>query len=374
MKHYVPLLLVVPALLSPIASAIAADTDTTVGHKAIAHFVPEKRIRVEAKIKDPKGVNLVRAYFKSDAHADYLFVPLAKLETDPNSYAGCLPAPAASAASIEYLFLVVNDERKVVKTAPPNKAAARSDKDLPSWQMGCGNEQMTVYKELPELPSPTGAYADSVAMDVVESGARFGAVAGLFGGESSAAAVAASGASNAGTVAVAGAGIGATGIIAALAVTVGVAAGGGGGGGHVDSGGSGGAIPDGGATANPYAASALSGVWHPFDCQDGFHMPWTGSIASDGTFNAIYSDEYDLDCDLGFNTISNSCFCGTTSNGEFESVNGIVNANTGQLSGTLFEDGVGVCSLTGTFALPPASSGSGSLVCSGYTETWRTGN
>jgi hypothetical protein len=224
MKHYASLMLIVPVLLSPIASAIAADTDTTVGHKAIAHFVPEKRIRVETKVKDPKGVNLVRAYFKSDAHADYLFVPLAKLETDPNSYAGCLPAPAASAASIEYLFLVVNGERKVVKTAPPNKAAARTDKDTPSWQMGCGNDQLTLYKELPELPSPTGAYADSVSMDVVESGARYGVVAGLFGGESSAAAVAASGASNAGTVAVAGAGVSTTAIIAALAVTGGVAA------------------------------------------------------------------------------------------------------------------------------------------------------
>ena len=352
MKHYVPLLLVVPALLSPIASAIAADTDTTVGHKAIAHFVPEKRIRVEAKIKDPKGVNLVRAYFKSDAHADYLFVPLAKLETDPNSYSGCLPAPAASAASMEYLFLVVNGERKVVKTAPPNKAAARADKDTPSWQMGCGNDQLTLYKELPEIPSPTGAYADSVGMDVVESGARYGVVAGLFGGESSAAAVAASGASNAGTVAVAGAGISTTGIIAALAVTGGVAAGGGGGDGHVDS-----PVTPPATTSNPFAG-AWSGVYHPDFCQVGFHVPWSGSVSNDGIFSASAGDWDELD---GF------CFVSGQGGG---TINGTVNANTGAMSGS---STLG-CNYSGSFTLTPTRDGSGTYSCIDQESgTWRTG-
>jgi hypothetical protein len=355
-------------LLSPIASAIAADTDTTVGHKAIAHFVPEKRIRVEAKIKDPKGVNLVRAYFKSDAHADYLFVPLVKLETDPNSYAGCLPAPAASATSIEYLFLAVNGDRKVVKTAPANKAAARTDKDTPSWQMGCGNDQLTLYKELPEIPSPTGAYADSVTMDVVESGARYGAIAGLFGGESSAAAVAASGASNAGTVAVAGAGISTTGIIAALAVTGGVASGGGGGsGGTSDTGGTGGT---GGTTTNPFAG-AWSGVWHPSECQAGFHMTWSGNISSDGVFTATYDVGYEF---ADFN--SDICVDDVAVLG---SVSGNVNASTGQLSAPPFVDEGESCTVTGTFRLSPVPSvENGFISCTDDFEdgssTWRTGN
>lgn len=357
MKHYFPLLLVVPALLSPIASAIAADTDTTVGHKAIPHFVPEKRIRVEAKVKDPKGVNLVRAYFKSDAHADYLFVPLAKLETDPNSYAGCLPAPAASAASIEYLFLAVNGERKVVKTAPPNKALARTDKDQPSWQMGCGNEQMTVYKELPEIPSPTGAYADSVGMDVVESGARYGVVAGLFGGESSAAAVAATGASNAGTVAVAGTGISTTGIIAALAVTGGVAAGGGSGG----DGGTGGGAVDGGNTTNPYAGTSWSGVYHPVFCFDGFHVTWSADVSADGSLSGIFGS-WAGDTPESCQQIGNGAMSGSVSN------TGIMTATTSQLG----------CSVSGSFTLP--SSGSGTYSCPPDIEnfvdsgTWRTGN
>lgn len=351
MKHYASLMLIVPVLLSPIASAIAADTDTTVGHKAIAHFVPEKRIRVETKVKDPKGVNLVRAYFKSDAHADYLFVPLAKLETDPNSYAGCLPAPAASAASIEYLFLVVNGERKVVKTAPPNKAAARTDKDTPSWQMGCGNDQLTLYKELPELPSPTGAYADSVSMDVVESGARYGVVAGLFGGESSAAAAAASGASNAGTVAVAGAGISTTAIIAALAVTGGVAAGGGG---SSDDGGGGGG---GGAAPTNQFSGAWSGVYHPDFCQVGFHVPWSGTVANDGTFSASFND-----------WVENAGICSVS--GQAGSVTGIVDANTGVMSGSSTFG----CSYSGSFTMTPSPDGSGTYTCiDDEFGTWRTG-
>lgn len=352
MKRYASLMLIVPALLSPIASAIAADTDTTVGHKAIAHFVPEKRIRVETKVKDPKGVNLVRAYFKSDAHADYLFVPLAKLETDPNSYAGCLPAPAASAASIEYLFLVVNGERKVVKTAPPNKAAARTDKDTPSWQMGCGNDQLTLYKELPELPSPTGAYADSVSMDVVESGARYGVVAGLFGGESSAAAVAASGASNAGTVAITGTGISTTAIIAALAVTGGVAAGGGG---SSDDGGGGGG--GGGAAPTNQFSGAWSGVYHPDFCQVGFHVPWSGTVANDGTFSASFSD-----------WVENAGICSVS--GQAGSVTGTVDANTGVMSGSSTFG----CSYSGSFTMTPSPDGSGIYSCiDDESGTWRTG-
>lgn len=350
MKHFVPLLVVVPALLTPIASAIAADTDTSVGHKAIAHFVPEKRIRVEAKVKDPKGVNLVRAYFKSDAHADYLFVPLAKLETDPNSYAGCLPAPAASAASIEYLFLVVNGERKVVKTAPPQKALARTDKDVPSWQMGCGNDQLTLYKELPEIPSPSGAYADSVSMDMVESGARYGVVAGLFGGESSAAAVTASGASNAGSVAVAGTGISTTGIIAALAVTGGVAAGGGGSGDHVDS-----PVPV--APANPFAG-AWSGVYHPDFCQAGFHVPWSGTVTNDGVLSAIFND---------WNETAGTCFVVNQGG----TVTGTVDANTGAMNGS----SIAGCNYTGSFTLTPTRDGSGTYTCvDDEFGTWRTGN
>lgn len=239
MKRVTGYLLLLPAMLLAGGSALAAQADTKVNHKAIGHFVPEKRIRVEARVNDPKGVNLVRAYFKSDAHADYLFVPMEPLGTDPNSYAGCLPAPAASTATMEYLFLVVNGGKQVVKTAPPVTAKARADKDAPSWQMGCGNDQLTVWKELPEVPSPTGAYADSVVMDVAESGARFGVVAGLFGGGgSSSAAVAATGASDAGSVALAGAGgIGGGGVLAALLVGGAAAAAGGGGGG-------GGSTPD----------------------------------------------------------------------------------------------------------------------------------
>lgn len=205
--------------------------ETKVAHKPLGYFTPEKRIRVEAKVTDPKGVQLVRSYFKSDAHADYLFVPMAASLSDPNTFVGCLPAPAATAASLDYLFLSVNADKEVVKTAPAIKIEARKSEDAPSWQMGCGDDKLTVWKELPELPSPAGAYADSVAFDVVESGARFGAIAGLFGGQSGAAAVAVTTASNAGTVALTTA-AGLSGqVLAVAALAVGAAAAGGGGGG-----------------------------------------------------------------------------------------------------------------------------------------------
>lgn len=208
--------------------ALAAETKVT--HKPLGYFAPEKRVRLEAKITDPKGIQLVRSYFKSDAHADYLFVPMAASASDPNTYVGCMPAPAATATSMEYLFLSVNADKEVVKTAPVIKMTAKQTADLPSWQMGCGDDQLTVWKELPELPSPTGAYADSLTFDVVESGARFGAIAGLFGGESGAAAVAVTTGSNAGAVALTTA-AGVSGqVLAVAALAVGAAAASGGGG------------------------------------------------------------------------------------------------------------------------------------------------
>lgn len=220
------------AWLAHPGALLAAETKVT--HKPLGYFAPEKRVRLEAKITDPKGIQLVRSYFKSDAHADYLFVPMAASASDPNTYVGCMPAPAATATSMEYLFLSVNADKEVVKTAPVIKMTAKQTTDLPSWQMGCGDDKLTVWKELPELPSPTGAYADSLTFDVVESGARFGAIAGLFGGESGAAAVALTTGSNAGVVALTTA-AGVSGqVLAVAALAVGAAAASGGGGGGSD--------------------------------------------------------------------------------------------------------------------------------------------
>ena len=355
MKKIASMLLCAPALWLAGPGALQA-AETKVTHKPLGYFMPEKRIRVEARITDPKGIQLVRSYFKSDAHADYLFVPMAASVSDPNAFVGCLPAPAASAVSLDYLFLSVNADKEVVKTAPAIKIEARKSEEAPSWQMGCGDDKLTVWKELPELPSPSGAYADSVAMDVVESGARYGVVAGLFGGESSAAAVAATSGSNAGTVAVVtGTSMGA-GALLLGALAVGAAAGGGGGGG-------GGDVtpppPPPPPPGNPYAGS-WTGIYHPDECQVGFHVPWSMTIGSDGAVSGQANDWL-----VSTMTPDVICSVETLTVGISGSVDGN-GAIAWGLSG-------GGCSFSGALTLTPSRAGSGTYSClNDEFGTWQT--
>lgn len=161
------------ALAAPLA-AVAA----TFNHQQIAYYVPDKRIRVDAAISDPKGVQVARVYFKAGAQADYIFVPM---QQSAGRYVATLPAPSASANSMEYLLLAMNGDGQVSRT-DAYKVAARRSNETPSWQSASGQGDVKVFTEIPNAPKPVAMYSDSIAMDVVESGARLGAAAGLYPG------------------------------------------------------------------------------------------------------------------------------------------------------------------------------------------------
>lgn len=150
----------------------------TFNHQQIPYFVPEKRIRVDSAISDPKGVQVARVYFKAGAQADYIFVPMTQ---SGGRYVATLPAPSASAGSMEYLLLALNNDGQVSRTEA-YKVAARRSNETPSWQSASGQGQVKVFTEIPEMPKPVAAYSDSIAMDVVESGARLGGAVGLYAG------------------------------------------------------------------------------------------------------------------------------------------------------------------------------------------------
>ena len=161
------------AMALPFAAFAASIT-----HQPIAYFVPEKRIRVDAGISDPKGVQVARVYFKAGAQADYIFVPM---QPAGGRYVATLPAPSASANALEYLVLASNNDGQVSRTEA-YKVAARRTSETPSWQSAGGQGDVKVFTEIPDMPKPIAAYSDSIAMDVVESGARLGAAAGLYAG------------------------------------------------------------------------------------------------------------------------------------------------------------------------------------------------
>ena len=166
-------LLVIPANMG-VLFADDAVPGTKVMHKGLKYFVPGHRIRVEARIEDKAGVEVVRCYFKAGNESDYVFVAMKK-EGTSGKYAGTLPAPAEGTQSIGYLFLIVNGANQVVKTPP--FTFAMSVVDVPSWQTGLSEGNILVSTETGTSSQTLAGFSDSLTVDVAESAQRFGATA-----------------------------------------------------------------------------------------------------------------------------------------------------------------------------------------------------
>ncbi|MBW2367140.1 MAG: hypothetical protein JRH15_04570 [Deltaproteobacteria bacterium] len=169
---------------------VFAAVATQINHEPIQFFVPEKRISLSSEVTDAAGVNLVRCYFKAVGEANFVFV--AMKSTGGDKYDGILPAPSKNTTAIEYLFLAVNTENKIVKTQS-FIVEKKDDDQAPAWQQSSGTGDITVSTELAQAPAPPAGFSDSIVMDVVESSARFGVVAGGLYAASDVAAAAATG-------------------------------------------------------------------------------------------------------------------------------------------------------------------------------------
>jgi len=168
-------MLVLPFNALPVSAEDDVQATAKIKHKQVKYFVPGFRIKLETNVTDKEGVNLVRCYFKSQELADYVFVPMHTTAND--RYEGILPAPNKNTESIDYLFLAVNNLNNVVKTQ--TFTMKKKDDEAPAWQQVSSEGEIKVSTELAKAPELTG-FTDSIAMDVVESSARFGAVAGIY--------------------------------------------------------------------------------------------------------------------------------------------------------------------------------------------------
>jgi hypothetical protein len=344
------------ALLQPANTAFAASA-THVKHKAIDYFMPDHRIRLEATVNDPKGVKVVRAYFKAGAQADYLFVPMEAQKGMSDTFVATLPAIKKGNDTLQYLFLVVNNDNQVVKTNPFS-VKEKDVTEAPSWQMVKPDGQIQLYTELDKMPSVASTYSDSVALNAVESSARFGVVASLYGSGGSAGgaagASAATGTTNAGVVAAAGTGLSTTAIVTAAVVAGGAAAAGGGGGGGGYGGsssssgsGSGSGTSSGsgsGSSTNPYAGS-WSGTF-----SGGFGGTWSGTVTSQSSNNFSGSA-------TGYPLAGTVSQTGAMSSGTITCNDPVTGS---PITG----------SWTGQFNLSPSRSASGNWSCGSYSGTW----
>ena len=148
---------------------------TKIKHSPIEYFIPGKRIKIQTQIKNPKGIKLARCYFKAEGEANFVFVTMDAM--GKSKFHGILPAPSNSTKTIEYLFLAVTNENQIVKTQT-FKSHFKQQEIPPKWQTVSAKKELTVSTELPKVPSEIKGFSDSIVMDVAESSARFGIVAG----------------------------------------------------------------------------------------------------------------------------------------------------------------------------------------------------
>lgn len=256
-----------------VVQSLSAAAPTEIKHDAPKDFIPGFRINLDAEIKDDVGILTSRCYFKAKKDKSFIFVSM--LSKGGSDYQATLPAPWLNSEAIDYVFVVVNNDKKVVRTEvftmqerETEEAASWQDlsevKDirvdtaqetieeyelirqelnsnygdkLPAWQTAETSGQLTAMSELQQAPTHLKGYYDSLLVTEASDSAKYGLLAeGLYpesaitaaGGESVIAS--ATGATTAGTVSAAS-GIGMGAIIGGAAVVsaaaLGVSAGGG---------------------------------------------------------------------------------------------------------------------------------------------------
>jgi len=164
------------------SSMLYAASAIKVKHEPPAYFVPEKRISFEIRIMaGTSDIRLIRCYFRSAEQADYVFVAMNPTHKGrylhKGLYSGILPAPGKDTQTVQYLFLIVDQNNQPIKTQvfTMNK---QDGKDAPEWQQVSSDGDIQVSTELADAPKSVPGFSDSIAMDVIESSARFGVAAG----------------------------------------------------------------------------------------------------------------------------------------------------------------------------------------------------
>ncbi|MHB8810918.1 MAG: hypothetical protein ACYC9M_13035 [Desulfobulbaceae bacterium] len=166
-------------LFLPAVQALGLEMPLTLIEKAgESFFSPGQAIPVQAMVSDPLGVFAVRCYFRYQRDADFVFIDMARQEN--GLYQGILPEPAKSMHEVEYLYLVVNARRQVVRT-PVYTVNDREVKPLPLTAPG-GNERSAVQTDLAVPPGPASLLfgRDHVKVTTAAAAERFGMVAGLY--------------------------------------------------------------------------------------------------------------------------------------------------------------------------------------------------
>ena len=352
--------------------ALAASADTKIEHDSPGDYLPGFRVKLQAKITDDAGVKLARLYFKSKKAKQYVFVDM-KQTVKAGIYQGVMPAPWVNSEYVEYVFVVVNQKKQVVRSevykideedtdqagvwkdtgitelrldiiqevaeraeAIRRALEAKYGGKLPAWQELAKGEVIDVQTELPKNPKEVVDFFDKIALSETPASAKYGLLAeGLYtpqqiaaaGGVTSA--EAATGAVSAGVVSggVSTALVG--GLLVAAAVGGGAAAAGGGGGDDDGGGGGGGTTPDGPKDVGDATAADFVGSYRATDPNrsDGYYVNFDFRDNGTAHFEEFVGSERRSSSDCNWTWNQGSRFLQLTFSGG-NTLSGTVSGNT----------------------------------------------
>ncbi len=330
-----------------VSSAIVSAQDIQITHTARETAKAGERVRLRIKVDNPGDIDLVRLYFRSDLNSKFNFVQTKQL--GKYIFAGQLPAATKDAKSVEYVFLIRDKAKKIIKT---QKFSYVIKGAIPLVK---SKKTIKVFSELDKAPKTIEGFDDNIQMDVAESGAKLAVVAGLYETQTTAAAATTS--SSTTTTAAAG-GISTTTLIAAGvggAAVVGVAV-------------SGGGTNTESVTVIEFQAAQYSGTY-AWDCGDGLSGSENITLDLAETAEGVITGTVDY---LGSTiAITNGVYNGNTGETYGEISFDIPAGSTtvaNSFTGTYDPDNPSV-KIDGTTEWGDSPSGEGCQASSGYTGT-----
>lgn len=159
-----------------ITTPLALLAESAIKHEAPKYFVTGERIALDANIESDNGITVARTYFKANDAINYNFVAM---QCAKEMCKAVLPKPSHTTEGIEYLFLYVDNDKKVFKSKPYH-VIADNKQEKPAYQNVNTSEKLHVSTELTNRPEAIEGFTDNILYDTVESTARFGIVAGLY--------------------------------------------------------------------------------------------------------------------------------------------------------------------------------------------------
>ena len=156
-----------PLFWPPCFFPTAAQAATSMKHETPDYFVPDQRIRMEAQVEDPQGVNLVRCYFKAAGEADLVFVAHEHDRKKMNMPAFCRPRPSPP------LRLNTSFSRSTAQNrwcaARHSRSPKNPAKGIPDWQEVPKEGEIKVSMEVGQPIKELPGFSDNVTVDMVES-------------------------------------------------------------------------------------------------------------------------------------------------------------------------------------------------------------